>query len=176
MTKASNYKVNRSYLNYIHASSFLPAEEAENARPSLENLIHYQHMAYGEQIVDFNLIFPDSDMLFGGMLGDFVKVDEERSGTFRKPYHNLIHFEEFDELSEWRVAVALEDTVFTVYSHKSGAKTALDGYEFDYHNLNDWVVETMITVRQGDAVFYRPWVFHSFENKLIICYTLIGEQ
>lgn len=172
---SKNFQVNRSYLNYIHARNFLPAKEAEQCRQSVTNLMHYDPMAYGMQNSELNLIFPDIDMVFGGMIGDYVRVDEERSGTFRKPYHNLIHFEEFDDLTEWRIAVALEDTTFTTYSHVSGATTALDGYQFNYHKLEDWLVESVMTIRQNDAVFYRPWVFHSFEEKLLLCYTIIGE-
>lgn len=173
---SKNYGVNRSFLNFIHARNFFPEEDAENCRLTVKDLINYDPNPYGRQIPEFNLIFPDSDVLFGGMLGDFVKLDEERSGTFRKPYHNLIHFEDFEYLTEWRLAVALEDTTFTTYSHVSGAKTAIDGYEFDYHNEEDWLIESMISLRQNDAVFYRPWVFHSFEEKLILCYVMKGEQ
>ena len=115
-------------------------------------------------------------MLFGGMLGDYITLDEENSGTFRRPYDSLIHFEDFDDLTEWRVAVALEDTVFRTYSHESGARTALDGYEFNYNNNEEWLLETTLNLKQNDAVFYRPWVFHSFEEKLILCYYLKGEQ
>jgi len=172
----SNYKVNRSYLNFIHARNFFPEDEAESCRLTVKDLLHYNPNPYGRQIPDFNLIFPESDMLFGGMLGDYVTLDEERSGTFRRPYNNLIHFEDFDNLTEWRLAVALEDTLFKTYSHTSGARTALEGYEFDYHNDEEWCLETTLNLKQNDAIFYRPWVFHSFEEKLILCYYLKGES
>jgi len=171
-----NYKVDRSYLNFIHARNFFPENDAENCRLTVKDLLHYDPNPYGTQIPEFNLIFPDSDMLFGGMLGDYITLDEEHSGTFRRPYDNLIHFEDFKNLSEWRVAVALEDTVFKTYSHESGARTALDGYEFNYNNNEEWLLETTLNLKQNDAVFYRPWVFHSFEEKLILCYYLKGEQ
>ena len=173
---SKNYKVNRSLLNYIHSRDFFPEGDAENYRLAVKDLIHYDPIAYGTEIPDFNLIFPDLDMLFGGMLGDFVKVDEDRSGTFRRPYNDLIHFEDFDDLNEWRLVVALEDTTFKVYTHKSGVKNALGGYEFDYHNPEDWELETIIKLKQNDAIFYRPWVFHSFEYKILLCYVLKGEQ
>lgn len=171
-----NFKVNRSYLNYIHARDFFPDNEAESCRQTVVDLLHYDPNPYGRQIPEFNLIFPNLDMVIGGMLGDFVKLDEDRSGTFRKPYHNLIHFEDFDDLTEWRLAVALEDTVFVTYSHASGAESALDGYEFNYENPEEWHTESVIRLRQNDAIFYRPWVFHSFEEKLILCYVIKGEQ
>lgn len=172
---SKNYKVNRSLLNFIHARDFFPPNDAENYRLAVKDLIHYDPIPYGTEIPDFNLIFPDLDMLFGGMLGDFIKVDEDRSGTFRRPYNNLIHFEDFEDTNEWRLAVALEDNTFRVYTHKSGAKNALDGYEFDYHNQEDWEIETEMKIKQNDAIFYRPWVFHSFEEKLILNYVLKGE-
>lgn len=172
----SNYPVNRSYLNFIHARNFFPEDEAESCRQTVKDLLHYDPMMYGYQIPNFNLIFSDSDMLFGGMLGDFVNLNENQSGTFRRPYDNLIHFEEFDNLSEWRLAIALEDNSFNVYGHVTGARNALDGYEFDYHNKDDWLLETSINLRQNDAIFYRPWIFHSFEEKLILCYNIIGQD
>lgn len=172
----NNFQVNKSVLNFIHARNYFQPGEAEKYKCATKNIIHYQPMAYGREVVNFNMISPDDDMVFGALLGDFVRLDEEKSGTFRKPWHNLIHFEDFQSLSEWRLAVALEDNTFTTYSHISGAKTALDGYEFDYHNLDNWIIETMITLRQNDAVFYRPWVFHSFEENLLFCHYIIGEQ
>ena len=172
---SKNYKVNRSVLNYIHSRDFFPPGDAENYRLAVKDLIHYDPIPYGREIPDFNLIFPDLDMLFGGMLGDFIKVDEDRSGTFRRPYDNLIHFEDFEDTNEWRLVVALEDTTFKVYTHKSGAKNALEGYEFDYHSQDDWELETVMKLKQNDAIFYRPWVFHSFEEKIILNYVLKGE-
>jgi hypothetical protein len=170
-----NYPVNKSVLNFIHAREFFPKGDAENYKLAVENLLHYYDMPYGKELVDFNMIFPDIDVMFSGLLGDFVSVDENKSGTFRIPYDDLIHFEEFDDLSEWRLAVALEDVIFKVYSHTSGAKNALEGYNFDYLNKDDWNVETVTILRQNDAIFYRPWIFHSFEKKLIHCYQLRGE-
>jgi hypothetical protein len=76
-------------------------------------------------------------------------------------------FEEFDSLNEWRMAIAMDDNTFITYTHKSGAKDARDGYEFDYHNLEEWEVESVTRLKQNDCMFYRPWVFHSMEAKLI---------
>jgi hypothetical protein len=172
----SNYPVDRSVLNFIHARDFYKKEDADAFRLTIgSHVSKFVPTPYGLDMQNFNMTSPEDDMIFGGMLGDYVKIDEDRSGIFRMPYHNLIHFESFDNLNEWRLAVALDDNTFTTYSHTSGAKTAIDGYEFDYHNLNDWIVETVVTVRKGDAVFYRPWVFHSFEEKLIFCHYIKGE-
>ena len=163
-------------MNFIHARDFFKEGDAENYRAVISNAIHFEPMMYGMELVNFNMIAPDDDMVFGGLLGDYVKLDPEKSGTFRRPWNGLIHFEGFDGLKEWRLAVALEDNTFTTYSHISGAKTALDGYEFDYNNTEDWSIETIVKLRQNDAVFYRPWVFHSFEEKLILSYHIVGEE
>lgn len=173
---ANNFQVNKSVLNFIHARNFWREGDAEQYRQTVADITQYHPMIYGSEMKNFNMIAPDDNMVFGGLLGDFVELDKEKSGIFRRPYHNLIHFESFESLSEWRLAVALEDNTFTTYSHASGAKTALDGHEFDYFNLDDWIVETMITLRQNDAIFYRPWMFHSFEEKLVFCHHIIGEQ
>jgi hypothetical protein len=173
---SNNFEVDRSVINFIHARDYFPKGDAENYRLAIDSLIHFNPMSYGREIPQFNMIFPDNDLLLGKMLGEsFISLDEEKTGTFRKPWNNLIHFEEFDSLKEWRLAVALEDNTFTTYSHVSGAKTALDGYNFDYHNLSDWLVESVTNIRQNDAIFYRPWVFHSFEEKLMYCHYIKGE-
>jgi len=176
MSNNSNFKANKSVLNFIHARDFFQKGDAENYRLAVTDIIHYKPMMYGAEIEDFNMIGPEDDMIFGSLLGDFVKLDKNKSGTFRKPWHKLIHFEEFDSLFEWRLAVALEDNIFTTYSHTSGSKTALDGYQFNYHNEKEWVVESIVNLRQNDAIFYRPWVFHSFEEKLLFCHHIIGEE
>lgn len=162
----SNYKIDKSYINFIHARNFFPEGEAEEARSWLMNN-KYELMSNGYEIRNFNLVFPDMEMIIGGMLGDWVKIEDEGSGTFRIPFDNQIMFEEFDSLNEWRMAVAMEDNVFQIYNHNSGAKDAREGYNFDYLNKDDWSIETTIRLKQNDAVFYRPWVFHTFEGKLI---------
>jgi hypothetical protein len=176
-----NFKVNKSVLNFIHARDYFPEKEAEECRYAVKNL-KFEWMKYGREIQQFSLVAPETDMLLGEMLGEkFAKVDEERSGTFRYPYHGLIHFEEFDTTTEWRLAIALEDTVFRTYSHISGFKTALDCKNEEwkylvYNNADEWVLETIVNLRENDAVFYRPWVFHSFDEKLIHCHTITVEE
>lgn len=176
-----NFKVNKSVLNFIHARDYFPPQDAENYRYAVQNL-KFEPMQYGREIKQFNLILPETDMLLGAMLGEnFAKVDEDRSGTFRYPFDNVIHFEEYDTIYEWRLAVALEDTTFRTYTHSTGIKSALDCKNeewktFNYLNPDEWNIETQINLRENDAVFYRPWVFHSFEEKLIHCYTILVEE
>ena len=67
----------------------------------------------------------------------------------------------------------MEDNEFKTYVHKSGAKSALDGYEFDYFNPDDWEVETTIKLKANDSLFFRPWNFHSFGEGVIHYYKLL---
>lgn len=163
---SKNFKVDKSYLNFIHARNFFPEKEAEEARSWLIGC-KFELMTNGYEIKNFNLVFPNMEMVIGGMLGDWVRIDDEDSGTFRIPFDNQVMFEFFDSLNEWRMAVALEDTTFKTYTHISGAKDARDGINFDYFKIEDWLVETTINLKQNDAIFYRPWLFHSFEAKII---------
>lgn len=175
MTK-TNYPVDKSVLNFIHARDFFTPEVANNFSSVAKGLLEkHQPMEYGLEIPQFNMTYPEMEMLMGAMLGDYMKVVEEKSGTFRIPYDNLVHFEFFDSLHEWRLAVSLEDNMFRTYRHVSGARDARIGYEFDYHNPDEWKVETQINLAAGDAILYRPWVFHSFEAKHIHCYTILVE-
>lgn len=172
----TNYPVDKSVLNFIHARDFFTEEVANNFASVAKGLVEkYQPMEYGLEIPMFNMTYPEMDMLMGAMLGDYMKIVEEKSGTFRIPYDNLIHFEFFNSLHEWRLAIALEDNNFRTYRHIT-ARDARIAYELDYHNPDDWKVETQINLAAGDAVLYRPWVFHSFEAKPIHCYTILVQE
>lgn len=162
----SNFKVDKSYLNFIHARSFFLDGEAEEARQWL-SANKFELMENGYEIKNFNLVFPNIEMVVGGMLGEWVKIDDKDSGTFRIPFDNQVMFEAFTTINEWRMAVALENTTFKTYTHISGAKDAKDDINFDYLKLEDWFIETTINLKQNDAIFYRPWLFHSFEAKMI---------
>lgn len=170
-----NYKVDKSYMNFIHARNFFPEGEAEEARNWLST-VGMQLTPNGFEIPNFNLVFPDLEIIIGEMLGDWVKIDDYNSGTFREPFDNQIMFEPFDSLNEWRLAVALHDNTFKTYIHKSGSKDARYGWEFDYKNPADWDVETILKIKTNDAVFYRPWVFHSFESKMIFHHKIYVQE
>lgn len=176
MTKA-NFLVDKSVLNFIHARNFFTQEVANDFSIFAKGFPDkHSPMEYGFEFKNFNMTYPEMDMIIGTLLGDYMKVVEEKSGTFRVPYDNVIHFELFDSIHEWRLAVALEENLFKTYRHVSGAKDARDGHKFNYDNLEEWKIETQINIAAGDAVFYRPWVFHSFEAKHIHCYTILVEN
>lgn len=172
--KKKNFKVNKSVMNFIHARDFWQEGDAEKFKTVIKNIDKWQPKEYGWEIPDFNMLDPELDMVFGEMLGDYVKVEDETC-VFRLPYP-IVHFESFNSLNEWRLAVALEDNVFKIYNHISGVKDARYGYEFDYQKEDDWIVETQMNLKQNDAVFYRPWTFHSFEFKPLHCYKIFIEE
>lgn len=164
-----NFKVNKSYINYIHVGNFFPGTEVEDLRKDIvDGQLRFDvQTQYGFEIDEFNLIFPDMHMIVGGMLGDWVNMNLDESGSFRKPHHKQILFEEFDSLNEWRLAIAIEQNVFEIYNHVTGAKDARQGYLFNYSKPDDWNLVTTVKLKQNDAIFYRPWLFHSFEGKVI---------
>lgn len=171
---SKNFKVNKSVLNFIHARDFWQEGDADKFKKVVEHL-RWQPAKYGWEIPQFNMIDPDLEIVFGEMLGDWITITEEDSGVFRIPMP-MIHFEDFDSLKEWRCAIAVDDNVFRTYNHATGAKDARYGHEFDYANSEEWVMETQINLKQNDCVFYRPWVFHSFEESPLYCFKLLVED
>lgn len=120
----------------------------------------------GKEVKDFNLVQPGIDEILSKVVGEKLLIDEQNSGKLIRPNHH-IHFEGFDNPNEWCFAVALEKCTFNVYYHLSGAKTALDGYRFNYQNMFEWDYHTNILLEPNQGIFYRPWVFHSFDGGLL---------
>jgi len=128
----------------------------------------------------FNLIFNDIDLVIGKMVGDIVEIDRPSSGTLRRTINEVIHFEDFEDLNDWRFVVSLEENEFKTYIHKDGYKSVLDfikdeqsqDKELDYINKDDWEVETSIKMKPNDVLFYRPWIFHSFQDGILHYYKL----
>ena len=172
--KNNNFKVNKSVLNYIHAKDFWQPGDAEKYKQAVKHL-QFVPKQYGYEIQDFNMVDPELDMVFSSMLGEWVEVREKYSGVFRIPSPG-VHFEDFDSLNEWSFAIAVEDNQFITYSHKSGAKSALDNHRLDYTKSIDWNIESIINIKQNDCIFYRPWVFHSFEPRLIQYFKIMGME
>jgi hypothetical protein len=171
-----NYPVNKSVMNYIHARDFFPEGDAENYKLAVDGL-KFVPMKYGLEIPEFNMIFPDIDVLWGKMLGDILDIEENESGVFRRPYPDVIHFEDFESLDEWRFVVSLDNMEFKTYRHVSGAKNMLhtengDYSQFDFFDENQWERETSIIMKPNDAIFYRPWIFHSFSQGLLHYYKI----
>ena len=164
-----------SILKLIHADNFFIKEEVEKLKNVVDSLT-FVDKEYGLEIDHFNLLTPGIDKTFSDVLNQKLTIDEEKSGIFRKPMNCIIHFEAFDSLNEWCFVVALERTTFNLYHHVSGAKSALDGYKFNYRNLFEWDYDVNILLQPNQGIFFRPWLFHSLENGIIQYYKILTEE
>lgn len=164
----------------IHADNFFIPEEAKRLL-TISKHLNYVEKEYGLEVDNFNLTFPGLDPIFSKLVGEDVVVDEERSGIFRKPMNCQIHFESFDSLNEWCFIIALERTTFNLYNHLEkfnvvNARSALDGYHWNYKNLFEWNYYANILLEQNQGVIFRPWLFHSLEDGIVQYYRLIGKK
>jgi hypothetical protein len=128
---------------------------------------------FGLEVPDFNLIPPDTENLFSSVLNIPVKLDEEKSGIFRIPSH-FIHFEGFETSKDWIFVVALQQSTFNVFEHKTGIVDARSEHKFNYRNLFEWDLMVNYILKPGQGVFFRPWLFHSFDTGLIQTFRLQG--
>lgn len=178
--------MSRRMVKLIHADQFFPGRDAENLRAVAQGL-RFVETRHGQEVENFNLIFPDSEQIFHKVLGERVTVDVKKSGVLRRPSHNLIHFEDFASTEEWCFMVALEPTTVNFWYHIDGsekpgewgtvnAKHALEGTAFNYRNLFEWKIHTNILLETNQCLFYRPWVFHSLEEGLIQYYRLLADN
>lgn len=176
--------VNKTAIKIIHADGFFPPGEAEACCAVVDGL-QYVEKPYGQEIEKFSIVLPGIEPIFSKMLGEEVIVDKQISGVFRKPIR-FIHFEHFDTLKEWCFIVALQKTTFNIYHHvkdiryndygQVDAKTALDGWQFNYGNFFEWDVVTNIILEANQGVFFRPWCFHSLEDGVIQYYRLLPKD
>jgi len=154
----------------ISVDGFFTQEEAKNLSYVADTL-QYEKQDLGRQIPNFNMVPDNANQMFSTILNTHIEVDPERSGIFRFP-ELFIHFEEFDGVDEWVFVVALQESTFNVFEHKSGADTALKGYRFNYQNLFEWDLQTNYVLKPGQGVLFRPWLFHSFDTGLIQVFRL----
>lgn len=172
-----NFPVRRSAINFIHARDYFPKGEIEELRPLVED-VSWVDKKFGKEMEHFNLIFPDIDLVLGKMVGDLVEVDRKNSGILRRTLHEVIHFEDFDTLDDWRFVVALDENEFKTYIHKDGYKSLLDFIEaeektnIDFADKEQWEEETIIRMKPNDVLFFRPWIFHSFQEGILHYYKL----
>ena len=157
-------------LKLLQIDQFFDSVEVQKLRQVLYGL-QFVQKEYGKEIDNFQLILPDINEILSQVLHHSVAIEEARSGVFRRP-ETHIHFESFTKVNDWVFVVALEDTTFNTFRHLSGAESALDDYKFNYRNLLEWDVETNNQLRQNSCIFFRPWLFHSFDGGLIQTYRL----
>lgn len=174
-----NFQVNRSVINYIHARDYFPKGEIEAFRPLVED-VHWVDTKFGKQMAHWNMIFKDIDLVLGKMVGDLVEIDRPNSGTLWRPLHEIIHFEDFENLDDWRFVVAMDTNEFKTYVHKSGWKSFLDFVNDpdpekampNYTDPDEWHLETFVRLNPNDVLFYRPWIWHSFQSGVLHYYKL----
>lgn len=151
-------------LKTISVDNFYTKETALNISQALFNA-RYDNFEFGKQIRDFNMVNDELDTMFSNVLKLNVEVDKT-SGFFRLP-DLFIHFEPFESLQEWLFVVALQPSTFNIFEHQSGTTTALNGFQFQYRNLLEWNLKVNHLLDPGQGVFFRPWLFHSFDQGLI---------
>jgi hypothetical protein len=176
---SNNYPVDRSVINYIHARDYFPKGEIEALRPLVDD-VSWVDKKFGKEMEHFNLIFQEIDIILGKMTGDLLEVDRPNSGTLRKTLHEVIHFEDFEDLNDWRFVVAMDANEFRTFIHKDGYKSFVDYLKdekedkplLDYLDKDVWDEETVIKMKPNDVLFYRPWIFHSFQEGILHYYKL----
>lgn len=162
--------MSRLMVRVLQSDGFFNPNDVEHLY-NVASSMEFTPFELGKEVKNFNLIQPGLDEVLSKVVGEKLLIDEQNSGKFIRPNHH-IHFEGFDNPNEWRFAVALEKCTFNVYYHLSGAKTALDGYKFNYQNMFEWDYHTNILLEPNQGLFYRPWVFHSFDGGLLYHNTL----
>lgn len=146
----------------IAVDDFFSKDEAQRLCNITYDL-QYVQKEFGKEIENFNMVPQDCDIMFNNILGTKVEVVEDLSGVFRKP-DNFIHFEPFDSTNEWVFVVALQQTTFNVFEHKSGTQNALQDYKYNYRNLFEWNNVVNYELEPGHGILFRPWLFHSFST------------
>lgn len=152
-------------LNFIHTSNFYNTEQVRGLEAVTRSL-KYQPADFGMITTDFSYIQPDAIKTFSEVLNTRVSITEN-SGYFYQP-DTGIHFNTFKNFTEWKFAVAIQPTIFTMFYHKTGATSALENYNFNYNNMFEWDYQTQILMEPGQGLFYRPWMFHAFSAPSVI--------
>jgi hypothetical protein len=177
--------MSRSMVKFMHVDGFYDNSSIDFYINAVSGL-PFAQKEYGEEIENFRTIIPGMEPLFSKVIGERVKIDNERSGVFRKPMRNIIHFENFDSTEEWCFIAALEKNEFNIYHHisehdkgefsKVDSPNVLHGYNFNYRNLFEWKIHTNVILQPNDGVFIRPWMFHSLDDGLVQYFRLIADK
>jgi len=160
-------------LKTITVDGFYTPEQAKQMAATVYNLKYTDH-EFGKYIENFNLCPPDADQLFSTALNFPVTVDQE-TGNFRIP-QAFIHFEDFSSQNDWLFVVALQNSTFNIFEHKTGVVNALEGHKFNYRNLFEWDLTVSYLLQPGQGILFRPWLFHSFDSGLIQSFRLAAKE
>ena len=159
------------FIKTMTIDGFYTVDQANELTNVVYNL-QYVDKEFGQEIENFNMVPDDADQIFSTVMRKDMEVDQDRSGIFRIPTAAMIHFEGFDTQDEWLFAVALQDSTINIFEHQSGAKSALDGYQFNYRNLFEWNLTVSYLLQPGQGIFIRPWMFHAFDSGLVQIFRL----
>jgi hypothetical protein len=171
---------NRPMVKMLHADGFFPAGDVERCVAAVRD-VRFSEKEYGYELENFNMVLGGVEPILSRVLGERVIVEHKNSGIFRRPFNNIIHFENFDSLNEWCFIVALEKNTLNLFHHKDkkgaiDAKSALEGWQFNYRNLFEWDLHTNVLLEPNQGVFIRPWVFHTLDSNLVQYYRLITDR
>jgi hypothetical protein len=172
--------INRSMVKLIHADNFLSAPDAQRLVDVTTGL-KFSPKPYGWELEHINMVLDRLEPLMSRVLGERVVIDHKRSGIFRRPLNNVIHFEDFDSVNEWCFVCALEQNTLNLYHHVTptgevDAEHAMQGQQFNYRNLFEWHLHTNIMLKPSQGVFFRPWVFHSWDQGLVQYYRVLTDR
>ena len=137
----------------------------------LVSTLDFKESFYGEEIVDFNFIPPDSQENFCQIMAEDLEVSDN-SGLFRKSY-STIHFENFNGYSRYVAILAIEPTTIKFYRHEKGFKSVIeldspvDEFVPEFFDESKWDCYSSITLEQNQIIFLRPWMFHSLSDSLV---------
>jgi hypothetical protein len=158
----------------IKCSSFYQDIDAIS---NLVSSLEFEENLYGNEIKDFHYIPEGLTEFLCSILNEQIEIQPD-TGTFRKP-SSIIHFDQFYQHALYSCIVALEDTTINIHTHKDGHETFFDVKDIDQFfieeaiKLENWTVNTTLTLKKNDFVFIRPWVWKSLEqNKLVQMFLL----
>jgi hypothetical protein len=156
-------------INFVFAENFYTQSDFENINEFIRNPINRIKFSAGEfsEISSLQYTVNKFDEIVTNILGYECVAETRRSGFFHKPQNCLIHFEDFTSLDEWVFLIAMEETTFNIMHHNSGARTALDEINLNYRYVPDWDYHLNLLMKPNDALFFRPWLFHSLERGLV---------
>ena len=124
----------------------------------------------GDEIENFNLNEPTTIKAIENELGYKVKI-KDNSGCIRKPYP-FVHFESFDTIDEWVICAPIQPTTFITHKHLETEATYVFHMQdvslhiADYADKAKWIETSRILVESGQLLFFRPWIWHSFDGGL----------
>ena len=151
----------------LHNTNFY--QDIQQLASVISNL-EFKDAMYGKEVDNFQHLPPGIAEHISQAVGTKLSICLG-SGVFRKP-SPVLHFEQITNNIHIILAVALEETSFNTYEHESGVSSALqikDMQEFIKNELNEEKLKQIskIILKPNDFIAFNPWMWHSFDEKLI---------